>query len=394
MMGSLLAAVVALLVSAASALLLPRAGALGGRLGGLALPVGLAAGLVTLWASGSATNLALLLPAATLVACVVEALGAALGLHRCWRLAGSSLVLGAAMVAEWRRGDLFASGAVLAAAASVAAFAVIVFATSAAQRSGAPRTPSALGLLGAVWLLVVAAGLPTPGLASLSVVAIAAIVPLVLWPPRAWDEVVLGPALGAVAVALGVYAWIANASPAMVWAPVAVVGLDVIWTLTRRLVTVSGRARLSSAGGWWRGVDAWGEPADDLVAQRVVSRTSGVTASGWLLGATVAVVVVAWVTWRLAVPWVPAALAMGILAAGWLLLQHALLGLSRAETIAWLCGLSAVGLGSAFLTRVEDARVVAVAVPLIALAAVWAGLAGVWSRAPGADGVRVGPRLP
>ena len=56
--------------------------------------------------------------------------------------------------------------------------------------------------------------------------------------------------VGAVAVALGVYAWIANASPAMVWAPVAVVGLDVIWTLTRRLVTVSGRARLSSAGGW------------------------------------------------------------------------------------------------------------------------------------------------
>ena len=382
MIGTLLAGVVALLVSALCAALLPRAGAFGRRIAGACLPLGLACGLATLAASGAATTLSLILPGLTVIAALIEILGSLLGVHRFWRLLGSGMVLVGGMVAEWRRGDMFATQALLVGVTAVAAFAIIVFATRAGQRSGAPRTPSAVALLGAFVILVIAAGIPNPGLSSLTVVAAAAIIPALVWPPSDPDEHVLAPSLAAVAVAIGIYGWITNASPAMVLAPLAVIALDVIWTLVRRLATPSGRARLGAAGSRWRGADAWGVPADDLVVQRAAAATSGVEATAWLLGASAVASIVSLAAWRLTLPWVMAALAVGVVAAGWLVFQLALAGLSRGTTMAWLCGLTALGLLIAALTHLVDGRLIAVSVPLGALAAVWLASLGVWSRLP------------
>ena len=50
--------------------------------------------------------------------------------------------------------------------------------------------------------------------------------------------------------------------------------------------------------------------------------------------------------------------------------------------MAWLCGLTALGLLIAALTHLVDGRLIAVSVPLGALAAVWLASLGVWSRLP------------
>lgn len=290
--------------------------------------LGLALGLLILWLRGETPTLVLILLGAALLVALVETLLQLVGAHWVIRMVAHGLIIAATMGLEYRRGDLFAITAAVGLVGGVVAFNVVVFATRAAQLSGAGRTPPLLALLGAAYLLVIAQGLPNPGLTTLLLVVAAAVLPQAVLTSGGPDaDRALGPVLAAVAWATGFYAWLANASPAMVLAPLAIVGLDVLWTLARRLVTVSGRTRLAASGGWWRGIAAWAEPADDLVTQRAAAASSGRSAVGWLLGFTVVALLLSLAQWQLAVGWVPAATTIGLLALGWLLIQLATAGL-------------------------------------------------------------------
>jgi hypothetical protein len=373
-MGAMLAAGIALVVSGGAALLARALPGWRTRVaGGGPVWLGLAVGLLVLWLTSSATNLTVILLGAALVAGLVETVLQLVGAPWVFRLIGQLAVIGATMALEYQRGDMFAVTAAVGAVVGVAAFSVIVFATRGAALSGASRTPPLLALVGAAYLGVVAWGLPNPGVGALVLVVAAAVAPLAILPGRGGpDEVALGPVLAAAAFASGMYAWLANASPAMVLAPVAVLGVDVAWTLVRRLVTVDGRARLAAAGGWWRGLDAWSEPATDLVAQRAAAATSPRAASAWLVGATVAVLALSVVQWWLGVHWLLAAAMILLLALGWLLLQLAAIDLPRSDLIAWLAGLSVLAGVLAIGGHLTDGRRLVTALPLLVALVVWA----------------------
>lgn len=373
-MGVVLAAALAVVVSGGAALL---ARALPGWRGQVAAggPVwlGLAVGLVVLWGTSAATNLVVILLVAALVSGLVETVLQLLGVHWVVRALAQLVVLGATMGLEYQRGDMFAATAAVGAVGGVIVVQALVFATRAAQLGGAGRTPPLVALLGAVYLFVVAQGLPNPGMATMMLIVAAAVLPLAVLPASAGAaERALGPVLGASGWAMGVYAWLANASPAMVLAPVAVVGLDVAWTLVRRLVTVEGRARLASAGGWWHGLGAWGEPAEDLVVQRAAGASSGRAASGWLIGATAAALVLSLAQWLLEVRWLPALLEVVLLALGWLLLQLARMRLPRADVLAWLVALTVTAGVLAVAEYLTDGRRLVTVLPLVVPVVVWA----------------------
>jgi hypothetical protein len=372
--GAILAAGAALVVSGGAALL---ARALPGWRTRIAAggPVwlGLGVGLLVLWLTSAATNLVAILLVAALVSGLVETVLQVLEAHWVVRALAQLVVLGATMGLEYRRGDMFAVTAAVGAVVGVAVVQGLAFATRAAQLSGSGRTPPVVALLGTAYLFVVAQGLPNPGLATLVLVMAAAVLPVAILPVGGGVlERALGPVLAGLAWASGICAWLANASPAMVLAPVVVVGLDVGWTLTRRLVTAEGRARLASAGGWWRGLGAWGEPADDLVVQRAAAAGSGRAASGWLIGATAAVLVLSLVQWLLEVRWLPALLEIVLLALGWLLLQLARVRLPRADLLAWLVAFTAAAGVLAVAEYLTDGRRLVAVLPLLVPLTVWA----------------------
>ncbi len=372
-MGAILAGGLALVVSGGAALLARTLPGWRTRVaGGGPAWLGLAVGLLVLWRTSAATNLTLILLGAALVAGLVETVLQLFRAHWVFRSLAQLVVLGGAMAVEYQRGDVFLVTAAVGAAVGVVAFQAMDFATRAAQLSGAGRTPPLVALLGAAYLFLIARGLPNLGLSALVVVVAAAVLPFAVLPGRAGaEERALGPVLAAAGWATGIYAWLANASPAMVLAPVLVVGVDVAWTLVRRLVTAAGRARLASAGGWWPGVGAWSEPADDLVAQRAAASTSVWAASGWLLGATVLMLVLSGAQWLLGVRWLLAFGTLLLLALGWLLLQLAAARLPRPDLIAWLAGLTAAAGLLAVAARLTDGRLLVTALPLGVALVVW-----------------------
>lgn len=372
-MGTILAVGLALVVSGGAALVARALPGWRGRVAsGGPVWLGLAVGLLVLWLTGAATNLVLILLGAALVSGLVETVLHLARLGWVVRLLAQLVVLGGAMGVEYLRGDMFLITAAVGAVVGAVAFQAMAFATRGAQLSGTGRTPPLVALLGAAYLFLIARGLPNPGLAALVLMVAAAVLPLAVLPARAGaGERALGPVLAAAGWASGLYAWLANASPAMVLAPILIVGVDVAWTLVRRLVTAEGRARLASEGGWWRGVRAWGEPADDLVAQRAAAKGSARAASGWLLGATVAVLGLSLVQWLLGVRWLLALATVLVLALGWLLLQLAGVRLTRPDLIAWLAGLTVVAGLLAVAARLTDGRLSVTALPLVAVLVVW-----------------------
>lgn len=300
-MGTIIATVIALLISTATAVVASRSATIPApwqrAVQGAAVWLGLAAGLLGLWLTGAATNLVLILLGAGLVVSLLDGLLAHAGVHVAWRWAAQAVILGAVMAYEWQRGDILLTAAAVATVAGAVVVTAVGFATRAAHTSGAPRTPALLTLLGAAYLLVVALGLPNPGLAASVTLIGAAVVPLVVLPTAARDDGRLfGSVLGATAWATGFQAWLANASIAMVVAPLSVVLADVVWTLLRRLATHDGRARLAATGGWWKALDAWAQPAEDLVTQRAAA-SSPQLATGWLLGASLVCSLVSLATW-------------------------------------------------------------------------------------------------
>ena len=90
---------------------------------------------------------------------------------------------------------------------------------------------------------------------------------------------------------------------ASVVAPLLVVALDIAWTLAARLLTRTGRARLAAAGSWWRRIDAFVTPADDLVLQRLARTFSLPVALGVLFAASVLAVAFGLGEWLVALPW-------------------------------------------------------------------------------------------
>lgn len=375
MMATLFSVLVALAVSALAAFVLQVAGQLPVALTrisrGAPLLLGVLAGFATLTLTGGSLNLIRILVGAGIAVAVLDTLLAALGSHRVWRVIGQAVVMGAAMVLEWKRGDLFLTGAVFVVASGIVVMAVITFATEAAAQR-APRTPAAIGVLAVAYLLVIALGIPNPGLLSLVALVGAALLPLAVLPGRAANrEVLFAPLLAALAWTVGVYAWLANASPAMVFAPIAIIIIDVLWTLTRRLTTSSGRERLAAAGNWWRGLNRWFEPADDLIAQRVGAASSQRTALAWLFAATVASMALGWLQWRMDMRWLLGATVLGLLGLGWVLLQHRLLGLPAAEVFSWLTGLSVMSVVIALGARLTDGRLTVSALPVVVAAALW-----------------------
>jgi hypothetical protein len=379
MMATVISAVLAMSVNALTMIVLRRAkrlpAALAKTTAGLPLFLGLLTGLAALVATGSGLTLIRILLGAALLIGLTETVLAVLGAHFLWRLLGQVTVIGATLGFEWHRGDLFLIDAALALAGAVAAFNVITFATGAAvraatQHAGASRLPSLLGLLGALYLMLIAHVLPNPGLFDMLAVIAAALLPLLALDASGPGEVMLGALLGAASFAAGLYAWLANASPTMVFAPLAIIGLDVFWTLIRRLTTVTGRQWLAASANRWRGLNRWTEPANDLVVQRAADRAPK-TATGWLIAASMGSLALGLATWWLDVRWLLATLPILLLALGWLLIELKLIGLSTAELISWLSGLTALSLLSALAGRLSDGRLSVTALPLAVVALVW-----------------------
>jgi magnesium-transporting ATPase (P-type) len=259
----------------------------------------------------------------------------------------------------------------MAAVVGVLGFNVIVFGVGAAQRSDAPRVPALLGLLGSAYLVLVALGLPNPGLRGVALLVAAVTVPLVvLTPPSGVFDRALGPMLGGLGLALAFLAWLVNASPAMVVAPVLPVVVDVIYTLVMRLITREGRSGLSGRG-WWKAIEAWASPGDDLVAQRAYASSKSM-ALVWFVGVTVVVLVLSLATWWVGVPWLVAQLLLLVPALGWLVLQAPWFQASQRNLLVGLGLVTLVGLAGTVLAWRQDGRVAMLILPLSLAAVVWA----------------------
>lgn len=379
-MGIVVAAVAALLISGGLAVFLPRLrlpDLIAQAHRGLAAWAGLAVGLGVLWVTHAALTLVLILLGGCLLASAVGGVLRLLRPHALWRLLVQTVIVGATMALEWHRGDVFALVAVTATVGASLAAAAVEFSTEAAQTSGAPRIPAVLALISCGYLLWIAARLPNPGLTSALLLVAAAVLPLAILPgtKRVPDQV-FPAVLGATAWATGVYAWIANASPAMVSAPIVIILLDVAWTLGRRLVDDRQRTSLSNVGSPWRALDTWLRPGDDLVTQRVAARASTPVALLYLLGATAMALAVSLGAWYLQVRWLLAALSLLLVAGAWLIAQLAVLHHRRTLTVAWLAALTTLGMLLAVSARMTDGRWSVAAIPLLLVAIAWpAGLA-------------------
>lgn len=338
---------------------------------GFAVLLGSAAGGLALWALGGATTLVMIVLPGALALGLVEAVLAARSVHWLLRLVVQGVLILGVLVVEWRRGDLFASAAAMAAVIGVLGFNVIVFGVGAAQLSDAPRVPALLGLLGSAYLVLVALGLPNPGLRGLALLVAAVTVPLVvLTPPASGFDRALGPMLGGLGLALAFLAWLGNASPAMVIAPVLPVVVDVIYTLIVRLSTRESRSGLSGRG-WWKAIEAWASPGDDLVAQRAYASSKSM-ALVWFVGVTVVVLVLSLATWWVGVPWLVAQLLLLVPALGWLVLQAPWFQASQRNLLVGLGLVTLVGLAGTVLAWRQDGRVAMLILPLSLAAVVWA----------------------
>lgn len=338
---------------------------------GFAVLLGSAAGGLALWALGGATTLVMIVLPGALALGLVEAVLAARSVHWLLRLVVQGVLILGVLVVEWRRGDLFASAAAMAAVIGVLGFNVIVFGVGAAQLSDAPRVPALLGLLGSAYLVLVALGLPNPGLRGLALLVAAVTVPLVvLTPPASGFDRALGPMLGGLGLALAFLAWLGNASPAMVIAPVLPVVVDVIYTLIVRLSTRESRSALSGHG-WWKAIEAWASPGDDLVAQRAYASSKSVGLV-WFGVVTVVVVALSLATWWVGVPWLVALLLLLVPALGWLVLQAPWFQASQRNLLVGLGLVTLVGLAGTVLAWRQDGRVAMLILPLSLAAVVWA----------------------
>lgn len=338
---------------------------------GFAVLLGSAAGGLALWALGGATTLVMIVLPGALALGLVEAVLAARSVHWLLRLVVQGVLILGVLVVEWRRGDLFASAAAMAAVIGVLGFNVIVFGVGAAQLSDAPRVPALLGLLGSAYLVLVALGLPNPGLRGLALLVAAVTVPLVvLTPPVSGFDRALGPMLGGLGLALAFLAWLGNASPAMVIAPVLPVVVDVIYTLIVRLSARESRSGLFGHG-WWKAIDAWASPGDDLVAQRAYASSKSVGLV-WFAGVTLVVVALSLATWWVGVPWLVAQLLLLVPALGWLVLQAPWFQASQRNLLVGLGLVTLVGLAGTVLAWRQDGRVAMLILPLSLAAVVWA----------------------
>lgn len=382
-MATVFAALAALVISGAAAYLLPSMAQLPAvltRFGrGLPALLGILAGFVVLMLAGGALNLISILLLTALIVAVLDAGLASLGAHRLWRVLGQAVVFAAAMALEWKRGDLFLTNAAFAVIAGVVVMGVVTFATEASTTSSAARLPAQVGVLTTIYLAVIALGLPNPGLLSLVALVGAAILPGAALAPRGGaTELLLGPLFGGLGWALGMYAWLANASPAMVIAPVVIIGVDVCWTLIRRLTTADGRAWLAGAGSWWRTLDRWPQAGDDLFTQRVAAASSPRSACGSLLGGTAICLALGLVDWQLEIRWLLAAGVLALVGVGWVLVQQSIIGLPRADLFSWLAAVTVLAGVIALGARMIDGRSTVTAVPIAVAAVVWvAALAGI-----------------
>lgn len=395
-MTTLFSALAALVVSGLAAFLFPAVAQLPAvltRFGrGLPVLLGVLAGFTVLLVTGGALNLIVILLLAALIVAALDTVLATVGAHRVWRVLGQGVMFAAAMALEWKRGDLFLTNAAFAVLAGIAVMGVVTFATEAAAEVAASRLPAQVGVLAVVYLAVIAVGLPNPGLLSLVVLVGAAVLPGAVLAARSnHRELLLGPLLGALGWALGTYAWLANASPAMVIAPIAIVGIDVCWTLVRRLTTRGGRAWLAEAGTWWRGIDRWAQSGQDLLVQRVAAASSRRTAFGWLIGGTVVCLALGLLGWQLDMRWLLAAVILLLAGVGWVLVQQSIIGLSRADLFSWLAAVTALAGVIAVGARLTDGRLSVTAVPLVVAVIIWvAALARVVGPLASARGSKSG----
>jgi|GEM_PF-2543743 len=340
---------------------------------GLPALLGILVGFAVLFLAGGALNLISILLLTALIVAALDAGLAGLGAHRLWRVLGQGIVFAAAMAVEWKRGDLFLTNAVVAVLAGIVVMGVVAFATEASISSGASRLPAQVGALATIYLAVIAFGLPNPGLLTLTALVGAAILPCAVLASRSGDqELLLGPLLGSLGWALGMYAWLANASPSMVIAPVVIVGIDVCWTLVRRITTADGRAWLAEAGSWWRIADRWSQSGDDLLTQRVAAASSPLAARGWLLGGTAVCMALGLVEWQWEIRWILAAVVLLLVGVGWVLVQQAIIGLPRADLFSWLTALTVLAMVIAMGARLMDGRSLVTALPIAVAAMVWA----------------------
>lgn len=188
------------------------------------------------------------------------------GIHAVWRMLAQIVMLGAMMYFLYDRGDIYVPQAVIMSLGAILIMNPLSFASEAAENSEQARLVPLIGLLNSVYFCYVAWELPNPGVFQLSIfLGVLSLVLIIAPLPH------MGVVLGSFAWAVGAYAWLGNASPAMVLAPVTLVMLDVIWTLIRRLVTKDGREEMPTRGSFWTKLNAWTLPAEDMVTQRLGS---------------------------------------------------------------------------------------------------------------------------
>lgn len=215
------------------------------------------------------------------------------GTHAVWRMLAQIVMLGAMMYYLYARGDIYVPQAVLMSLGAILIMNPLSFASEAAENSEQARLVPLIGLLNSVYFCYVAWELPNPGVFQLSLFLGVLSLVLIITPlPH------MGVVLGSFAWAVGAYAWLGNASPAMVLAPVTLVMLDVIWTLFRRLITKDGREEMPTRGSFWTKLNAWTLPAEDMVTQRLGSLSSPSLAIFWIFSGALLSVIAVCVAWQ------------------------------------------------------------------------------------------------
>lgn len=216
------------------------------------------------------------------------------GIHAVWRMLMQFALLGVAMYFLYDRGDAYIPQAAMMALGAVLIMNPLSFASEAAENSGQARLVPLLGILNCVYFGYVGLQLPNFGVFQLSMYLGVLSLALLITPlPHS------GILLGSLAWAVGAYAWLANASLAMVLAPVMLVVLDVGWTLLRRLITKDGRASMPSRGSFWSKLNAWVLPGLDMVTQRLGANSSPWLAIFWIATGAILSCVAVSMSWML-----------------------------------------------------------------------------------------------
>lgn len=296
--------------------------------GPAALTLGLVAGWVVLAASGYALTLITIYLLFALGCGLVGALCGRLRLPMLVRLAGVGVLAAALFAFEYRHGDMYAlASGIWWIVAIVSVFVLTFFGrlpVAPAPASGAAaeeasswaseRALMGVALVGFAWYAVVAYRLPNPGLLTLSLVAFVALgcfwLVAQVWGLRLGDAGVTG--LAGLMFALGLYAWMADASVPMAAAPLVLVAADVAVTLLGRLA--SGRALAGGQRTWVGRVLGVLEPRDDAGWQLNIARLGAAPAAWLLVAFTLVSIAIAAATWVLLWASVTAAIPLVVLA--------------------------------------------------------------------------------